>query len=189
MAKIAYVIGKRGAGKGHLAEQFANSATVIEIDSLLRRAATRLCPFVKGDCVWKWELWRVLLSHAHVQPAIQYALTDTLVTDLGTGRPIVAEGSILWMDNFRQVFAQALRECAVTLSEERVFWLDPPAEEVLKHIKQRNLPNERHYDLELLRRELLSYRKHAHNHSSSRFEDAALAKAAVEEFLGVPSNV
>jgi hypothetical protein len=95
LRKIAYLIGVSGAGKGYVADRLKDEFDVINGDAIHHLAGLRLCPFVKPERVWHWDLWEALVKHCDVRTAMRLEIEAACGTLSGSGRPVLAEAVIL----------------------------------------------------------------------------------------------
>jgi len=146
MLRIAYLIGPTGSGKTYITNKLRGSSHIITADAIQHWTAVRLCPFLTSGA-FDWRLWKLLLKHCDVRNAIQLTFRERNLIPSDNLRPILAEGAILGLSDFRHAFAEALKNEGLSIGEERVFWLDPKAPVLLSRVKERGRPNQSDYNL------------------------------------------
>ena len=180
MTKVAYVFGFSGSGKCYIAKTLQDMQ-VIEVDDLRDIAARRFSPHDTG--LWrKWERRRDLFRTPDITSKFSQILAEHW-HELSGERPILAEGFDLGHDDWRKAFRAALELRGITITDERKFWIHPPAEVVLKNRRDRDREDQRSETLEDVCQHGNWYHERVSHHSNCRYEDAKEAILAIRQFL------
>ena len=181
MTRLACLFGVSGCGKGYIAERFERDVQVIPGDRLRDEAARRLSPQRNGPSD-PWKRWDYYLRTFDV-PSTFSAILAERRPPLSNDRPVLAEGFNLGHDAWREAFRAALMAQGITISEDRSFWIDPPAALIWKNRQRRGRKAQRKESLETVRQHRDCYREWVSHHSSCRYDDAEQAIQTIREFL------
>ncbi|MCA9014942.1 MAG: AAA family ATPase, partial [Planctomycetaceae bacterium] len=179
---IAHIIGVSGSGKSHVAECFKKDAHIIHVDTIQHLAGIRICPFIKPDSIWNWDVWSTFLKHADASDAIRITIKNNYLGTLNDGRPIIVEAAILAWHDWRNTFIDALKDLEIVIDEEKSFWLDPTPEVLLKNIKKRSRRNEKDFDLQNMEQRRKWYCSKAQQHTN-KFDSTESITTAIRKFI------
>ena len=173
MTKVAYLIGPSGSGKGYIAARVKEDARAIEVDRLRDKAERQLHVHYRR-LPDEWRRCDNLLRTKKVPSELSAVLAE-LQPPLSDERSLLAEGISLGHDCWREAFRTALVCRGITITDERVFWVDPPAEVIWRNRQQRGREDQRNETLETVREHRDYYAERLSHDLISRHEDATEA--------------
>ena len=185
MPKVGFLIGISGTGKGYVSKSLAKEAEVVEFDGLRDKALARLFPDgrIPSDL---WNRWDAALEQHDVSSVISDLFKLNLPA-LSNDRPLLAEGIDLAHNGVRGAFRAALIARGIEITEERVFWLDPPAEVVKAHRGNRGRANQQTESLEAVKQHRQYYAERIGHDVVYRYEASDDLLRVLREFLFGPS--
>lgn len=183
MTKIAYLTGVSGAGKSHIAKLFPKNIHVIEIDPIKEHSALRLCPSLKSD-VDAWQFWKAMSKFCDVRTAISITFKERNALPYNPPQSILAEATILVLDEWRFAFRQALEDSGISITNEKLFWFDPPTEILLSRIKKKRNLKQHNLDLQKAQQRQVSFRTRAEGYIDYRYSDSNILVSEISEYFG-----
>jgi hypothetical protein len=181
VTRVAYLFGVSGSGKGYVAQRLQADVQIIPGDRLRDETARRLSPQGSGPSD-PWKGWDHYLRSFDV-PSTFSAILGERRPPLSNERPILVEGFHLGHDDWREAFRTALMARGITMSAERVFWIDPPATVIWENRRRRGRKAQSKESLETVRQHCACYHQWVSHHRSCRYEDAEQTIQAIRGFL------
>lgn len=182
MTKIAYLTGVSGAGKSHIAKLFAKNIHVIEVDAIKEHSALRLCPGLKSD-VDTWQFWKAMNKFCDIRTALAITIKERNALPLNPPQSILAEATILVLDEWRFAFRQALEDFGISITDEKLFWFDPSTEILLSRIKKKRNLKQHNLDLQKARERQVSFCKIADRYIDYRYSDSEILIREIFEYF------
>jgi hypothetical protein len=181
MPKVAYLTGASGSWKSYIAQRLQVDARVIEVDRLRDKTESQLLVHYSRFP----DEWRRCdnLLRSKKAPSELSAVLAGLQPPLSDERPLLAEGISLGHDGWRKAFRTALVCQGITIIDERVFWIDPPAKVLWNNRQGRGREDQRDETLETVREHRDYYAERLSHDLMSRHEDRGEAIRAIREFL------
>ena len=189
-ARVAYLIGVSGSGKGHLSKRMAQTLMglhLIETDPFRDKTVSKL----GLPDVFSKDNWNHRDDHHRVSE-VPATLADLLIDsdrNLSRATHIIAEGIILGHAGWRKAFENALNIAGITPCETPVFWLDPPAEKVFEHRRQRARSGQQAETLANVKNHVEWYRERIRTDGCFRHANADVIGKGIAEFMCVGSGV
>jgi hypothetical protein len=181
MTRVAYLIGVSGSRKGCIAGRLKDDIQVVPGDCVRDRARGRLGGGGSAPHD-EWERCDYYLRNFDMVDTFAAVLAD-LCPELSNDRAVLAEGLNLGHDRWRNALRDALRVRGIAVSEEQLFWIDPPPRVVLHNRQQRGRTAQRNESLEEVTEHCKYYHERVAHHRSRRYQDADELIRAIREFL------
>lgn len=184
MTKLAYLIGVSGSGKGYIAhrlQRLQEELQVVPCDCV-RDMAARVLPRDENAPSDAWARWDWFLRTSDVASALSAVLWKH-GPKLADARPVLAEGFDLGHDGFRGALRDALVLQGMTITDERVFWIDPAPEAVWEQRQRRARLRQSSESVETVRLHCRWYRERVSYELIQRHEDPQEVIRAIRNFL------
>jgi len=181
VTKVAYLIGVSGSGKGYIACRLEDDVQVIKADRLRDKAEHRLSIHY-SHLPDEWTRCDNLLRRGNAAREFS-AILAALRLPLSRDPPLLAEGISLGHDRWREALRTALVCQGITITDERVFWIDCNPELVWKYRQERGRKGQRNETVEEVREHRDYYHERVSHHLICRYEDTLEAIRAIRGFL------